>query len=884
MQDAPTNSITKPTKRWQGFGIRHHLSFATTLLLITVGLIYSNWLERVDLVIFDTPQQIWSRPAPEDIVIIAVDEYSLTTLGRWPWSRRIHAELLNKLSQADVKAVVFDIIFAEPDQHDPDGDRLLASAISNNGRVILPVLLEQRYLGGQLIETLPMPELIKGVYSLGHAHVELDVDGLARSVYLKEGLSDAHWPHLSVALLNMLGLSKQQLPGERAPDGGINNNPHYLKRDYHALTPYAGPPGHFKYISYAKVLHNPDLRAALRDKIIFVGATATGLGDLLPTPVSAFNQPMPGVEVNANIFDALREGLIIEKLSPPARLILSSLIVLLPVFLFPRLSPRNALLMSGVLILGTLAISVLTLINLQRWFPPAAPLLALTLAYPLWSWRRLEQASKFLNQELTRLHQEPALLSPKNEDLEPSMQFIGMLIPICAWRLYQHGDTPVAEWQQPPDQESAPAQKQSIIDLTPYQLPNWSLAITLSEPRLLSKQETTLLLDLVKPYLPQEPVTLNSSLEIFETRILQVQETGTRIRAMRRFMDDSLNQMADGVIVINNSGQINFINAMAINQLGLSATIDELRHRYVSPLLNKIELEGPGAWPQVLRQTLLDAKTQQLHSRSNSGHDLLVQLSPLALERHHISGLIINISDISYLRNAERQRAETFSFLSHDLRSPLASLLALVQITKLDDKAMDKTEIIDWVEIYSNRTLNLANDFLDLSQVEHSVDLNFEPLDLCIIAANAVDSVWHQSSVKHIQVHDLSPDSPVYIMGSAKFLERALINLLSNAIKYSPENARVEISIQEQAGRMRCCVNDTGLGIPKQDLAKIFDRYFRVNTADRANIQGSGLGLAFVKTVIEKHGGEIHVDSEVGKGSNFCFELASYENRKMMSD
>ncbi len=874
MQDAHIDSVTRPAKRWQRFGIRHHLSFATSLLLITVGLIYSDWLERVDLVMFDTPQQIWTRPAPEDVVIIAVDEYSLTALGRWPWSRRVHAELLNKLSETDVKAVVFDIIFADPDRHDPNGDMLLASAINNNGRVILPVLLEQRYLGGQLIETLPMPELIKGVHSLGHAHVELGVDGLARSVYLKEGLSNAHWPHLSVALLDMLGSTKQRLLGERAPDGNNQASPFYLMRDHHVMTPYAGPPGHFKYLSYAKVLNDPDLRATLRDKIIFVGATATGLGDSLPTPVSAFKQPMPGVEVNANIFDALRKDLIIEEISPKARIALSALIVLLPVLVFPRLSPRNALLMSAALILGTLAASTLSLVSFQRWFPPAAPLLALALAYPLWSWRRLEQASKFLNQELTRLHEEPALLSPKGEYLEPSMQFIGMLIPVLSWRLYHEKDDLVAEWQHPPDEKPTSEQSETIIDLSPYQLPNWSLAITLTESRTLNKQEIALLLDLVKSCLPQQPVSLDSSLEIFETRILQVQKTGARIRAMRRFMDDSLNQMADGVVVINNLGQINFINAKAISHLGLSARPDELRNQFVSPLLNRIELEGPESWPQVLRHTLLEASSQQLNSRSSTGHDLLIQLSPLALELHHISGLIINLSDISYLRNAERQRAETFSFLSHDLRSPLASLLALVQIVKLNNERMSKTEIVDWVETYSNRTLNLANDFLDLSQIEHTVDLQFEPLDLCIIAANAIDSVWHQSSVKHIKVQDINLETPVYVRGSAKSLERALINLLSNAIKYSPENSSVELTIQVQDDRVRCCVNDNGLGIPKQDLPKIFERYFRVDSADRAKIQGSGLGLALVKTVVTKHGGEIYVESEVGKGSSFCIELA----------
>ncbi len=864
-----------------GRALSHHLVFAVALVVITAGSVYSDWLIRLDLLIHDAEQQLHIRPPPDDIVIVGVDEYSLSRLGRWPWPRELHARLLDRLTEAGARAVVLDIIFAEPNLADREGDRVLAAAIARNGRVFLPVVFEQRYNGGQLIETLPLPEFIAGARAIGHAHVELDIDGITRSVYLREGLGDAYWPHLSVALLDDLGGLPDPLPGSR---NGYAGPPRVdtLRRDNHVLIPYAGPPGHFHQISFAKVLGDEATARSLEGKIVFIGATASGLGDLLPTPVSALSHPMSGVEINANIFDALRSGLIVDPLSATERMALSLAIVLLPVVLFPRLSPRSALLMSAALLVGTLALSSLLLARFHIWFPPAAALLGLVVAYPLWSWRRLEYANRFLSQELQRLDNEPGLQPAREFDLESAMAFARQLVPVTAWSLYHTPDHLVAHWQRPlpyPKRESAPPGNQSWHPIQ-RDRHTWWLGVELRHEREPEPQELALLLDIVLPLIEQRTPPSTTAIELFEERIMKVQQAEQRLRAMRRFLDDALNQMANGVVVVDNLGRITFINGRALDYLDLPRS--EALGGPALALLDTIDIEGPGHWPRLLERALLHNEPAQAQGMSAGGVDLMIQLSPLCLEGRHVNGVIVNLADISHLRAIERQRLETFSFLSHDLRAPLTSILALVEVTRQQGEEALDPALLERIENYVRRTLTLTEDFLQLSQLEHMVELDFRTVDLALVAANAIDAVWDLSSARDIEIVDELPEEPVYVRGDPNLLERALLNLLSNAIKYSPEGSAVTVTLVTEGGWAECQVRDRGFGIPPQLREKIFDRYFRIEEGAHAGSSGSGLGLSFVKSVVERHGGSIRVESEPGRGSCFCLRLEHVSDEKAL--
>ncbi|MGA8052686.1 MAG: CHASE2 domain-containing protein, partial [Burkholderiales bacterium] len=167
------------------------LPVGALVLLVLVPLLLTDVLGRADLVIYDWCVRSFARPPRQDIVIVAVDEPSLQRLGRWPWSRRVHAQLVDRLTRFEARSVALDLLFVEPEVGDPEADRALAAAIAANGRVVLPVAPAR--LGGGLAtgELKPLPELAQAAARLGHVDVRLDDDAIARGAFLWAGMGTA---------------------------------------------------------------------------------------------------------------------------------------------------------------------------------------------------------------------------------------------------------------------------------------------------------------------------------------------------------------------------------------------------------------------------------------------------------------------------------------------------------------------------------------------------------------------------------------------------------------------------------------------------------------------------------------------------------------------
>ncbi|HEB49589.1 MAG TPA: EAL domain-containing protein [Desulfobulbus sp.] len=372
-------------EKYQGRPLLFSLLLTAVLLLLTSAHLVRRW----DCTLYDLASPLFHRPAPPDIVILAIDEHSLARLGRWPWPRRIHARVVDKLSLCATKGVGLDILFVEPS---PDGsdDQLLARAIRRNGHVILPVVNETAKAGGPIKLTRPLPEIAGAAAGLGHVDVELDPDGIVRRTFLKAGPGRADLPAFALAMLlphaqEMAG----NLPGLRNPDPA-RTTPGTWVRDYQVLIPFAGPPGHFRRISLADFLDPSFDTSVLKDAYVLVGVTAPGLGDSLATPVSGNGVPMPGVELNANILDTIRTGQAILPMTMPMQLALGCALVLLSFLLYPRLQPRSSLAAVILLLALTLLATGLLLRWQHLWFPPVATLVCLVLGYLLWTWRRLE--------------------------------------------------------------------------------------------------------------------------------------------------------------------------------------------------------------------------------------------------------------------------------------------------------------------------------------------------------------------------------------------------------------------------------------------------------------------------------------------------------------
>lgn len=227
-------------------------------------------------------------------------------------------------------------------------------------------------------------------------------------------------------------------------------------------------------------------------------------------------------------------------------------------------------------------------------------------------------------------------------------------------------------------------------------------------------------------------------------------------------------------------------------------------------------------------------------------------------------GYLATFSDITPIREAERKREETLGFLSHDLRSPQASILAAIDLHRLKPSAYPADAILPRIAEQARRTVDLAEQFVQLMRAESGVFLPAD-VDIAAVVRDAVEEVQPQAAAKGVHVRIDSP-AQVPFRADRALLTRALINLLNNAVKYSPGGTEVLLSITLEAGRLRCVVRDRGYGISEADLGRLFERFARFSSPGQPRAQGIGLGLAFVKAAIERHGGSLDVASTEGAG------------------
>ena len=340
---------------------------AVVILLVLSGI---TW--RADTALYDLLVQRSAHAADERILVVAVDEKSLAELGRWPWSRRVHAQLIDALSASGAKSIALDILLSEPALYDPEGDALLTQALTRSHKVVLPVFAEPQQQNGPLVELLPIPEFAASAAALGHVDMALYSDGVARSMFLRAGLGTPHWPSLALALHqlgNEPGGSDGNLPGLRNPQAGTVA-PQDWVRDHEVLVPYVNPPHGFKRVSYSDVLNDRVPAAQLKDRWILVGVTAAGMGGDVATPGWHANAPrLSGVDYQANALNMLLQDSAIVPLSTVAQSLLSIFLVVLPLLIYGLPGFRK---ISTPIVLALLAVPLVTLLLLWQgyWFAP----------------------------------------------------------------------------------------------------------------------------------------------------------------------------------------------------------------------------------------------------------------------------------------------------------------------------------------------------------------------------------------------------------------------------------------------------------------------------------------------------------------------------------
>ncbi|MFD2170116.1 two-component system histidine kinase PnpS [Tumebacillus lipolyticus] len=331
-----------------------------------------------------------------------------------------------------------------------------------------------------------------------------------------------------------------------------------------------------------------------------------------------------------------------------------------------------------------------------------------------------------------------------------------------------------------------------------------------------------------------------------------------------------LKHLVSGVIVVDRSGRVTLVNAAMERMIG--STAEELLQKWhweggynfgLSAMIDEAILVGTAQKKEITLHKPVE-RTVEVH------------ITPIFSNNGRIAGAIVLMHDVSEWRRLERMRSEFVANVSHELRTPITAVKGFSE-TLLDGALNDPEITRQFLQIIhdeSERLKRLVTDLLELSKIESRfIVFQHEPFDIVKLSQRTVEKYAHQAEGQGLTLHLDLPQEPVMLEGDADRIAQVLINLIGNAIAYTPSGGEVRVSVAEVEDEVVLTVQDTGIGIPAEDLPRLFERFYRVDKARARRSGGTGLGLAIVKHILEGHHGHVEVKSEVGKGSQFVIYL-----------
>ena len=336
-------------------------------------------------------------------------------------------------------------------------------------------------------------------------------------------------------------------------------------------------------------------------------------------------------------------------------------------------------------------------------------------------------------------------------------------------------------------------------------------------------------------------------------------------------LNSILSYMTDGVLATNRRGKITMINDMAKKQLGVQK--EDVLNKSILELL-KIEDEFE------LRDLITQIPELMIDSQDGNGEylSLRVRFALIRRESGFISGLVAVLHDTTEQEKEERERRLFVSNVSHELRTPLTSVKSYLEA--LDEGALSEPVAPDFIKVSldeTNRMMRMVTDLLHLSRIDNATShLDVELINFTAFITFILNRFDKMRGPDEEKKYDLVRDYPitsVWIEIDTDKMTQVIDNILNNAIKYSPDGGKITVTMKTTDDQMILSISDQGLGIPKQDLPRIFDRFYRVDRARSRAQGGTGLGLAIAKEIIKQHKGFIWAKSEYGKGSTFTIVL-----------
>ena len=357
---------------------------------------------------------------------------------------------------------------------------------------------------------------------------------------------------------------------------------------------------------------------------------------------------------------------------------------------------------------------------------------------------------------------------------------------------------------------------------------------------------------------------LAASLRKTAPRIQELVES-LKLEGARR--EAILDSMVEGVLAVDKDLRVTFCNNSLARLVGARSP--------VNPGVPILELVRDLALLETMKNVVASGKhvEQRLTLLAAEGHTFEVLAGPLA--GASTRGAIAILHDVTEIERLERVRTDFVANVSHELRTPLTAIRGYAE-TLLSGALEDRENNRRFVEVIlaqATRLSNIAADLLSLSELESAGAVAaVHAVSLRAVLESALRTVESSARLRGVQVRHETVDD-LQVMGSELRLEQVLVNLLDNAVKFSRPNGEVRVDCTAASGAARIVIADSGIGIPSEDLPRIFERFYRVDKARSRDMGGTGLGLAIVKHAVEQMGGSVAVESRLGEGSRFTVTI-----------
>ncbi|GJM15151.1 MAG: PAS domain-containing sensor histidine kinase [Thermodesulfobacteriota bacterium] len=368
-----------------------------------------------------------------------------------------------------------------------------------------------------------------------------------------------------------------------------------------------------------------------------------------------------------------------------------------------------------------------------------------------------------------------------------------------------------------------------------------------------------------KGEIPKITMALNHMAQKLNEVFIQLSNEKNQLEAV-------LSAMSEGVMVISEKGNIIIINDALKEMFNLSDDPFQkpyweiLRNREVIKLIDGV-LEN---WKPDNKEVFYLYPEERYY---------LANVIPLKSAEKKV---IVVMFDITEFKRLENIKADFIANVSHELRTPLTAIKGYTETLEEDafENPQEQKHFLKIIKRHADRLINIVSDLLVLSEVEGRDSLSneddngdFEDVNVDEVIRSSLEALKSNAADKNLRVSFKPSDNDHIITASRFLLEQMFINLIDNAVKYTPDNGEIGIEITDQDKDLLIEIHDTGIGIPKESLPRIFERFYRVDKTRSRKMGGTGLGLSIVKHIVIIHGGKIDVNSEEGKGSKFCISL-----------